>query len=118
MTSSEWAARRFRRSLDRPNQAGVGAVDQQTAIRIPYGLARLRRPIGSRYDWAFEILDAFAGESGREAHSNSPIAQALLPTGASYTTIETKGSFSRPIALETGRVRAEARVVYRGRRIV
>jgi uncharacterized protein (TIGR00369 family) len=35
-----------------------------------------------------------------------------------FTTIETKVNFSRPITTDTGRVRAEARVVSRGRRIL
>jgi uncharacterized protein (TIGR00369 family) len=35
-----------------------------------------------------------------------------------YTTIETKGNFSRPILKETGRVRCEARVVSQGRQII
>lgn len=36
----------------------------------------------------------------------------------SLTTIETKANFARPITKETGRVRAEARVVAQGRRII
>jgi uncharacterized protein (TIGR00369 family) len=34
------------------------------------------------------------------------------------TTIETKGNFSRPITVDTGRLRAEARVVAKGRQII
>jgi uncharacterized protein (TIGR00369 family) len=58
--------------------------------------------------WALTLIDSAAGCA---AHS-------LLPAGASYATIETKANFSRPIAEETGRVRAEGRVVGHGRRIV
>ena len=36
----------------------------------------------------------------------------------SYTTIETKANFDRPILKDSGRVRAEGRVVSRGRRII
>ena len=45
-------------------------------------------------------------------------AHSLLPAGVGYTTIETKGNFSRPITAQTGRVRAEGRVVAQGRQII
>jgi len=45
-------------------------------------------------------------------------AQSLLPAGARYSTVETKGNFSRPILPDVGRVRAEARVVSQGRQII
>lgn len=45
-------------------------------------------------------------------------AHSLLPAGVGYTTIETKGNFSRPVTPGTGRVRAEARVVAQGRQII
>jgi uncharacterized protein (TIGR00369 family) len=45
-------------------------------------------------------------------------AQTLLPAGVGYTTVETKANFSRPIRADTGRVRAEARVVAKGRQII
>jgi uncharacterized protein (TIGR00369 family) len=45
-------------------------------------------------------------------------AQTLLPPGVGCTTIETKGNFSRPITKDSGCVRAEGRVVGRGRRIM
>ena len=41
-----------------------------------------------------------------------------LPAGAGATTIETKVNFSRPLLKDSGRVRAEARVVAKGRRII
>jgi hypothetical protein len=43
---------------------------------------------------------------------------SLLPAYSGYTTIETKGNFSRPITGDTGRVRAEARVVAQSRQII
>jgi len=45
-------------------------------------------------------------------------AHSLLPAGVGSTTIETKANFSRPITKDSGRVRAEGRVVGRGRRII
>ncbi len=41
---------------------------------------------------------------------------ATLPRGAAYTTLTLETKFVRPIARETGVVRAEAEVVHRGRR--
>jgi uncharacterized protein (TIGR00369 family) len=58
--------------------------------------------------WALTLIDSAAGCAG---HS-------LLPAGTGYATIETKVNFSRPITKDTGRVRAEARVVSQGRRII
>jgi uncharacterized protein (TIGR00369 family) len=37
-----------------------------------------------------------------------------LPAGASYTTVELKVNFVRPVTIETGPVRAEAHVVHAG----
>jgi uncharacterized protein (TIGR00369 family) len=58
--------------------------------------------------WALTLIDSAAGCA---AHS-------LLPAGVGYATIETKGNLSRPITLNTGRVRAEGRVVSQGRQII
>ena len=40
------------------------------------------------------------------------------PAGSAYATVETKANFARPITKDSGRVRAEARVVVKGRQIV
>ena len=58
--------------------------------------------------WALTLIDSVAGCA---AHS-------LLPAGAGYTTIETKANFSRPIGANSGRVRAEGRVVGQGRQVI
>jgi len=58
--------------------------------------------------WALTLIDSAAGCA----------AATLLPPGASYTTVETKANFVRPITPDTGRVRCEARVAGRGRRIM
>jgi uncharacterized protein (TIGR00369 family) len=50
--------------------------------------------------------------------ATSAAAQSTLPSGASYATIEIKTNFSRLIFPDTGRVRAEGRVVNAGRTIV
>ena len=58
--------------------------------------------------WTMTLIDS---ATGCAAHS-------LLPAGVGYTTIETKVNFSRAIRADTGRVRAEARVVSQGRQII
>ena len=69
----------------------------------------LLNPMGTVHGgWALTLIDSVAGCAG---HS-------LLPAGAGYTTIETKGNFSRPITRDNGRVRAEGRAVAQGRQIV
>jgi uncharacterized protein (TIGR00369 family) len=69
----------------------------------------LFNPMGGVHGgWALTLIDSAGGCA---AHS-------LLPAGVGYTTIETKGNFSRPITARTGRVRAEARAVAQGRQII
>lgn len=58
--------------------------------------------------WALSLIDSAAGCA----------AQSVLPAGTSYTTLETKGNFSRPIRADTGRVRCESKVVSSGRTII
>jgi uncharacterized protein (TIGR00369 family) len=58
--------------------------------------------------WALTLIDSVTGCA---AHS-------LLPAGSSYTTIETKCNFSKAIRHDTGRVRAEGRVISQGRQII
>ncbi len=70
---------------------------------------RLLNPLGIVHGgWALTLIDSAAGCA----------AHTLLPAGASYATIETKANFSRPIAHDAGRVRAEGRAIGRGRRII
>jgi uncharacterized protein (TIGR00369 family) len=66
-------------------------------------------PMGTVHGgWALTLIDSAAACA---AHS-------LLPAGARYTTIETKGNFSRAITKDAGRVRVEGRVVAQGRQII
>ncbi|MBV8602834.1 MAG: PaaI family thioesterase [Candidatus Eremiobacteraeota bacterium] len=58
--------------------------------------------------WAMTLIDSATGCA----------AHTLLEAGAKYTTVETKVNFSRPILADTGRVRAEAHVVNKGRQII
>jgi uncharacterized protein (TIGR00369 family) len=69
----------------------------------------LLNPMGTVHGgWALTLIDSVAACAG---HS-------LLPAGMGYTTIETKGNFSRPITKNAGRIRAEARVVSQGQQII
>ncbi len=69
----------------------------------------LLNPMGGVHGgWALTLIDSAGGCA---AHS-------LLPAGSGYATIETKANFSRPIAADAGRVRAEGRVVAQGRQII
>jgi uncharacterized protein (TIGR00369 family) len=69
----------------------------------------LLNPMGGVHGgWALTLIDSAAGCA----------ACSLLPAGAGYATVETKGNFSRPITKDTGRVRAEACVVSRGRQVI
>jgi uncharacterized protein (TIGR00369 family) len=69
----------------------------------------LLNPLGSVHGgWALALIDSAAGCAGH----------TLLPPGVGYTTVETKANFTRAIKADTGRVRAEGRVVSRGRQIM
>jgi uncharacterized protein (TIGR00369 family) len=69
----------------------------------------LLNPMGGVHGgWGLTMIDS-AGQCA---------ARSLLPAGLDCTTIETKGNFSRPITVRTGRVRAEARAVSQGRQII
>lgn len=69
----------------------------------------LLNPAGTVHGgWALTLLDSATACAG---HS-------LLPAGSGYTTIETKGNFSRPITADMGRLRCDARVVSQGRRVI
>ena len=71
--------------------------------------AHLLNPLGGVHGgWALTIIDSVTGCA---AHST-------LPAGVGYATVETKANFSRPIAADAGRVRAEGRVVGNGRTII
>lgn len=71
--------------------------------------AALLNPMGGVHGgWALTLIDSAAGCA----------ANTLLPAGSGYTTLETKGNFSRAITPASGRVRAEGRVVAAGRQVM
>jgi uncharacterized protein (TIGR00369 family) len=69
----------------------------------------LLNPLGGVHGgWALTLIDSATGCA----------AHTTLPPNVGYATIETKANFSRPIGPDTGRVRAEGRVVGKGRTII
>ena len=71
--------------------------------------AGLLNPAGTVHGgWALSLIDSATGCA----------AHTLLDAGIAYTTVETKGNFSRPITPETGLVRCTGRVVSKGRTII
>lgn len=83
-------------------EEGVAVFEGRTSDRI-------LNPLGIVHGgWALTLLDSCTGCA----------AHTLLPAGVGYTTIETKGNFTRAIAADTGLVRAEGRVVAHGRTII
>jgi uncharacterized protein (TIGR00369 family) len=65
-------------------------------------------PLGSVHGgYAATLLDSCMGCS----------VHTTLPKGTGYTTLEFKVSLLRPITADTGRVRAEGKVITAGRRI-
>jgi uncharacterized protein (TIGR00369 family) len=69
----------------------------------------LLNPLGGVHGgWALALIDSITGCA----------AHTTLPSGVGFATVETKANFSRPITSDTGRVRAEGRVVGKGRTII
>lgn len=84
-------------------------VGEGTAVFEGEPHADLLNPMGVIHGgWALALLDSVTGCAG----------QTLLPAGVGYTTVETKLNFCRAITVGTGTVRAEARVVSQGSRIL
>lgn len=70
---------------------------------------RILNPMGIVHGgWALTLIDSCCGCAGH----------TLLPAGVGYGTLETKVNFVRPIKFDTGRVRAEGRVLAHGRTII
>ena len=71
--------------------------------------AHLLNPLGGVHGgWALTLIDSATGCAGH----------TLLPADVGYATVETKANLTRPIRHDTGRVRAEGRVISRGRQII
>ncbi|NUP13634.1 MAG: PaaI family thioesterase [Polyangiaceae bacterium] len=94
--------------ISKQNSFWIVEVGEGTAVFEGEPGPELCNPVGAIHGgWALTLIDSAAACA---CHS-------LLPAGVGYTTIETKGNFSRPIRPNTGRVRCEGRVVSQGRQI-
>ncbi len=81
---------------------GVAAFEGETG-------AHLLNPMATVHGgWALTLIDSVTGCA----------AYSTLPAGVAYTTVETKANFTRPILADTGRVRAEGRIVSKGRQVI
>ena len=84
-------------------------VGEGTAVFEGEAGGHLLNPMGIVHGgWTMTLIDSAAGCA----------AHTLLAAGVGYTTVETKVNFSRAIRADTGRVRAEARVVSQGRQVI
>ena len=87
--------------------AGAEASEGRTVFVSEPG-EHLYNPIGVVHGgFALTLLDSALGCA----------VHTTLPKGVRYTSLETKVNFVRPITVETGPVRCEATVVYRGRTV-
>ena len=71
--------------------------------------ARVLNPMGIVHGgWTLTLIDSACGAAGH----------TTLPAGVGYGTLETKANFVRAITAATGTLRAEGRVLGRGRTII
>jgi uncharacterized protein (TIGR00369 family) len=95
----------------------IAATMGFTLVEVDHGFAafegepsaRVLNPMGAVHGgWALTLIDSCCGCAGH----------TTLPPGVGYGTVETKVNFVRPIAANTGRLRAEGRVLALGRTII
>ncbi|WP_135211638.1 PaaI family thioesterase [Vitreimonas flagellata] len=87
----------------------LAEVEDGKAVFVGEPSDRILNPLGIVHGgWALTLIDSCTGCA----------AHTTLPAGVGYTTVETKVNFVRAITPATGQVRAEGRVVARGRTII
>lgn len=95
----------------------IAATMGFTLVEVDHGFAvfegepsdRVLNPLGAVHGgWALTLIDSACGCAGH----------TTLPAGVGYGTVETKVNFVRAISPETGRLRAEGRVLAQGRTII
>jgi uncharacterized protein (TIGR00369 family) len=87
----------------------LAEVDAGKAVFIGEPSERILNPLGIVHGgYALTLIDSCCGCA----------AHTTLAAGVGYTTVETKVNFVRAITPATGPVRAEGRVVARGRTII
>ncbi len=83
-------------------------VGDGSAVFVCTPNAQMRNPMGSVHGGiAMTLLDSAAGAA----------VHTTLAPGQAYATLETKVNLVRAITTDTGQVRAEGKVVYRGGRV-
>ncbi len=87
----------------------LAEVEAGKAVFIGEPSDRILNPLGIVHGgWALTLIDSCCGCA----------AHTTLAAGIGYTTVETKVNFVRAITPATGQVRAEGRVIARGRTII
>lgn len=87
----------------------LAEVEDGKAVFVGEPSDRVFNPLGIVHGgWALTLVDSCTGCA----------AHTTLPAGVGYTSVETKVNFVRAITPATGQVRAEGRVVARGRTIM
>jgi len=87
----------------------LAEVDEGRAVFVGEPSDRILNPLGIVHGgWALTLIDSCTGCA----------AHTTLPAGVGFTTVETKVNFVRAITPDTGPVRAEGRVIARGRTII
>jgi uncharacterized protein (TIGR00369 family) len=87
----------------------LSAVGEGSAVFEGEPGPHLLNPAGTVHGgWALTLIDSACACA---AHS-------LLAAGVGYASVETKANFTRPIRVDTGRVRCAAHVVGRGNQII
>jgi uncharacterized protein (TIGR00369 family) len=87
----------------------LSEVQEGYALFIGEPSERLLNPLGLVHGgYALTLIDSCTGCA----------AHTTLPAGIGYTTVETKVNFVRAITPEVGELRAEGRVVAKGRTII
>ena len=86
----------------------AGAVEEGRVTFFGEPGEYLYNPIGVVHGgYAMTLLDSAMGCA----------VQTMLKADEAYTTLETKVNFVRPITLETGRLRCDGTIVYRGGKV-
>ena len=113
MTGLEYIRAIFERRLPSPPMAELmgfagSEADEGRSVFTSDPGEFLYNPIGVVHGgYAMTLLDSAMGVA----------IHTTLARGERCTTLETKVNFVRPITVDTGRVRCEATVIHRGRRV-
>ncbi len=98
-----------RAPIAQPMRFWLSEAEEGRCVFIGEPDETLLNPLGTVHGgWALTLIDSAAGCA----------CHTTLPAGVGYTTVETHCNFTRPIQPGAGPIRAEGRVINRGRSIV